>query len=454
MLGKIKIREAVPSDLTFVEDLMDTALSPYYGGDHKAHAKRIFSTHLSGGVDTLGFFSTEQKMFILEVNEKSAGILHLVGKKQGTYKISPLIVAPEFQSEKGLGSQLLKHAEAYAEAHGARQLYCTVAMTNRHALNFFLKQGFTPAGQSHSHYKDGITETMLYKLLSSKERDNEIDYPNITVSAAEPEHYEQIRALLLSNLPTHFKDIDEKWVDALFDGYSRLHTGDINQKYKILYVVCDRTKKVLGVAGATPKKGLPIKVMPLISTNLAAFAALIIEIPSLLKIYGRKLYIHLVPNVEQTVLLQLHGWRLDAALPAAYHHAHVTQQWSRDLGEEFAMKTMRVKQIYLDFIAQGKKTLEVRVAYSSMKAMRAGERIQLMSNNKQLIIKINDTRHYKTFDEMFSREDASKIVPGKNTQEVGQVLKEIYPPDKEKLGVVVLDITAESRPSTILAAKA
>lgn len=450
-MTNIKIREATVTDLSYVEALMDEALAPYYGGDHRAHAQRIFGTHISGGKDSLGFFSTEQKMFVLEHDQQPGGIVHLVGKKQATYKISPLIVAREFQGNRGLGSALLEHAESYARAAGARQLYCTVAEENKSALQFFLRKGFTPAGRSYSHYKDGITETMLYKLLVSVDEEQNLDRPHISVAPAVPEYYEQIRHLLLGNLPAHFRDIDSNWVDALFRGYERRDTNDINQKYKLLYAAIDRTGTVLGVAGATPKKGLPIKVMPLIATNLSAFVALTVEIPHLLKIYGRKLYIHLVPTVEETEVLQQHGWKLDAALPAAYHPAHVTQQWSLDLSEAFSMRIMRVKQTYLDLIAKKRKTLEVRVGYNSFKSIQPGERIRLVSHNHEVIIRVNDIRRYPSFDSMLAKEDASRIVPDRSHAEVAQVLKEIYPADRERLGVLVFDITPESTPAHVQA---
>src|SRR5437763_14754669 len=94
--GNVSIRTATQADLKVAIQLMDAALTPYYGGDHRVHARRIFQTHISGGKDQIGHFSSEQNMFIIEVSNDSAGMLHLVGKRQGTYKISPLIVAPEY----------------------------------------------------------------------------------------------------------------------------------------------------------------------------------------------------------------------------------------------------------------------------------------------------------------------------------------------------------------------
>lgn len=57
--ANVFIREACEGDFKWVENLMQNALEAYYGGDHRAHARRIFDTHISGGVDRLGFFSFE-----------------------------------------------------------------------------------------------------------------------------------------------------------------------------------------------------------------------------------------------------------------------------------------------------------------------------------------------------------------------------------------------------------
>ena len=440
------IRLAERHDFPFVSELMDQALSPYYGGDHQAHARRIFETHVRGGQDNIGFFSSEQKMFILCDKDTPVGLLHLVGKRQQTYKISPLIIASTHQGKHGLGTLLLKHAERYARDHGARQLYCTVAEENKSALQFFLRKDFIIAGRSHSHYKLGITELMLYKSLLSEDLIREMDVPNISVIPAADEHQDQMRQLLLNRLPATFKDIDSAWVDALFAGYSRRHTGDINEKYKLLFVACDRSGSVLGVLGATPKKGYPIKLMPFIAVSLPGFSAMLADIPYQLKNHGHKLYIHIVPSVEETIALQRQGWRLDAAMPGAYHDSYVTQQWSLDVSEEITMRTMRVKQQYLDHIVSGRKTLEVRVAYDSIKNICPGERIRLMSHSQMQIIRIDDVRKYQSFHDLMQSEDAERIVPGMTQAQVLKLLREIYPPDKERLGVIVLQVSLEKTP--------
>lgn len=298
------IREAVEADIDFVVGLMVQALDPYYGGDHVGHARRIFSTHVSGGKDRLGFFSREQRMFIATINGVPSRMIHVVGKRQETYKISPLIVSPALQGKHGVGSKLLKHAEDYARQNGARQMYCTVAEQNASAVGFFRKNGYTVAGRSDSHYKVGITELMLYKLFVDGDFQDRFDRPHISVLPAEPEHEARIRQLLLEHLPKCFSGIDGSWVDALFSGYRRSGSRDINEKYKVIYVATNRANEVLGVVGATPKKGEPIKLMPFIATDLPAFTALLSDVPFFLKPHGRKLYLHIAPTVDETIALQ------------------------------------------------------------------------------------------------------------------------------------------------------
>jgi ribosomal protein S18 acetylase RimI-like enzyme len=151
--NKVVIRPAASGDFEWVANIMVRALSPFYDGDHYAHAKRIFDTHMEGGIDYVGHFSAGQFMFIAELGGERVGIIHVVEKKQKTVKISPLIVSPDYRGKLGIGSMLLEHAENFARSIGARQLYCTVASPNQKALEFFLRKGFRITGTAKDHYK-------------------------------------------------------------------------------------------------------------------------------------------------------------------------------------------------------------------------------------------------------------------------------------------------------------
>lgn len=439
------IRKAIKDDFEWVVDIMQKALNPYYGGDHNAHACRIFDAHIKGGYDHIGFFSFEQRMFVLEINNVRAGMIHLVGKRQLTYKISPLIVVPKFRGKLGIGSRLLDYAEKYARNQNARQIYCTVADKNIGALQFFLRKGFIKAGSSDSHYKYGMTEIMLYKLLYKVEAINSFDKSNVSVlpfNEKSSEMKKQVLQLLLEKLPPSFDGITEKWTSALFDGYRRRNTANVNAKYKLIYVALNSKNKVIGVAAATPKKGSPIKIMPLLSINLAGFEALLIDLPYQLVTYGHKLYIHISPTADEVISLQRLGWKLDAAMPSAYRLGVVTQQWSLNIGEK-TMRTMRTKKRFLELIRSNKKNLEVRVGYDTINRIQVGERIKLMSHASSLDVRVNAIRRYKTFEAMLEKESYKRIAPDLSSKhETLSLFKSIYHSKKEKLGVVVLELVS------------
>ena len=438
-VSNIVVRPARADDFDFVADLMIRALTPFYDGDHYAHARRIFDAHIAGGIDRVGQFSAGQYMFIAESDGRQVGVIHVVEKKQGTVKISPLIVDTAYRGKMGVGSMLLKHAEDFARSLGARQIYCTVAEPNKKALGFFLRKGFRITGTAKDHYKIGIDEHMLYKQLIDEAG---FDSPNISVVPFdESQHADGARALILSQMSGDFDGVDSNWVDALFAGYRRMESGDVNTKFKIIFVAeCDG--RVVGVAGATPKKGRPIKLMPLVASSEAAFEALIIDLQGLLEDYGHKLYVHLVPGPWQVACLQRHGWSLEGVFPGGYAPNSVVQQWGFNFNKEGAsVRKMRIKKPYFDAIMEGRKTLEVRVGYNSIKRLKAGGLLQLETGHTSGVVRIKSIRIYRSFADMLSSEVWQQIVPqAKSEEEALRLLRKIYPDHKERLGVHVIEV--------------
>ena len=437
-VSNIVVREANANDFEWVADLMVRALTPFYDGDHRAHARRIFDAHIAGGIDRVGQFSAGQYMFIAESDGRQVGVIHVVEKKQGTIKISPLIVDTAYRGKMGVGSVLLKHAEDFARSLGSRQIYCTVAAPNQKALGFFLKKGFHITGTAKDHYKIGVDEHMLYKQLVNEAG---FDSPNISVVPFdESQHADSARALILSQMSDTFNGVDNDWVDALFAGYRRRELGDVNAKFKIIFVAeCDG--KVVGVAGATPKKGQPIKLMPLVAKSEAAFEALVIDLQGLLEDYGHKLYVHLVPEPWQIACLQRHGWTLEGVFPGGYAPNSVVQQWGLSLQKGSPVRKLRIKKPYFDNIMSGRKTLEVRVGYNSIKRLKAGELLQLETGHTSGAVRIKSIRIYRSFADMLSSEVWQQIVPqAKSEEEVLRLLRKIYPDHKERLGVHVIEV--------------
>ena len=439
VINEVTIRSAAADDFEWVADLMVRALSPFYDGDHRAHAQRIFDTHMKGGIDHVGHFSAGQYMSITEQDGQPVGLVHVVEKKQETVKISPLIVSTHYRGKLGIGSMLLKHAEDFARNLGARQLYCTVASPNQKALQFFLRKGFRITGTAKDHYKHGVDEHMLYKQLVDEAG---FDSPNVSVIPFDEEkHANGARDLILSQMSDVFRGVDDDWVDALFAGYKRKELGDVNAKFKIIFTA-ECGGEVVGIAGATPKKGQPIKLMPLVAKSEAAFEALVIDLQGLLLDYGHKLYVHLVPEPWQVACLQRHGWTLEGVFPGGYAPNSVVQQWGLNFNKEGAtVRKMRIKRPYFDAIMSGRKTLEVRVGYDNIKRLKAGELLQLETGHTSGVVRIKSIRVYDNFADMLATEPWREIMPQVNDQTAAlRLLREIYPSHKERLGVHVIEV--------------
>lgn len=438
-LAAVAIRKVKTGDVDFVSHLMVETLGPFYNGDHQAHARRIFTAHINGNVDSVGQFSLLQYMFIAEVDYHPAGIIHLVIKKQGTVKISPLIVAPEYRGKLGIGSKLLRHAEDFAHKHHARQLYCTVAAQNQDTLKFLLRKGFHLAGKAQDHYKPGIDECMLYKPLGQSLTPGLSDISIVPFD--EKKHTAATRQLILSQVGSDFNGVDDTWVDVLFTSYQRRENRDVNAKYKLIFIA-EQDRKVVGVVVATPKKGQPIKIMPLVAKSEAVFEALVTHLPQLLAGYGHKLYIHLVPEPWQVACLQRHGWTIEGMFPGGYAPNSVVQQWGISLNKKgVPIRKMRIKKPYFDGIISGRKTLEVRIGYNSIKRLKEGQLLQLENGHASGVVRIKSIRIYSKFADMLATEPWQQIVPqAESEREALRLLHKVYPPHKERLGVHVIEI--------------
>lgn len=182
--------------------------------------------------------------------------------------------------------------------------------------------------------------------------------------------------------------------------------------------------------------------MPLVASNETAFEALIIDLQGLLVDYGHKLYVHLVPESWQIECLQRHGWQLEGVFPDGYAPGSVVQQWGLNMKKgDTVVRTMRIKRPYYDAIVRGKKTLEVRVGYDSIRRYKEGDLVKLETSQVSCIIKFKSIRTYKSFEDALAIEPWQKIMPHMPNEAACLVgLREIYPPEKEALGVYVFEI--------------
>ena len=103
-------------------------------------------------------------------------------------------------------------------------------------------------------------------------------------------------------------------------------------------------------------------------------------------------------------------------------------------------KTLWVRDEYLRYILDGRKTIEVRVAYANIVRLRPGDRLLLNGGHP---FSIREIGRYGGFAELLDGERTEAIAPGLTRDELLETLHSIYPADKEALGVVALYIEPE-----------
>ena len=101
---------------------------------------------------------------------------------------------------------------------------------------------------------------------------------------------------------------------------------------------------------------------------------------------------------------------------------------------------MGIYKRYFDLIATGRKTTEIRVNDSSRQKIKAGSLIRFHCQGNQVLTRVTRIARYDTFDEMFDHEDATSVNPLATREEQLANVRQIYPPEREALGVIAIGI--------------
>lgn len=101
--------------------------------------------------------------------------------------------------------------------------------------------------------------------------------------------------------------------------------------------------------------------------------------------------------------------------------------------------SLRIKKVYYNQINNGIKKLEIRVGYSQIRKIKAGDTITFNDYSSQKFEVIRVTK-YEDFAEMLDSENSQEVIPNVSKYKALDMLQEIYPEDKEKLGVYVIEL--------------
>ena len=101
-------------------------------------------------------------------------------------------------------------------------------------------------------------------------------------------------------------------------------------------------------------------------------------------------------------------------------------------------KTLWIKDEYLQEILTGRKDIEVRVGYSNIVRLQVGDVLRLNDRYPYVITRIG---RYGSHEALLAVEEPQRIAPGMSHEGLLAGLREIYPPEKEALGVIALEIS-------------
>jgi ASC-1-like (ASCH) protein len=118
-----------------------------------------------------------------------------------------------------------------------------------------------------------------------------------------------------------------------------------------------------------------------------------------------------------------------------------------DLEQRSRVHEMGIYKRYFDLIRAGTKTTEIRVNDSSRERLKVGDLLRFRCRDEDVLTRITRLARYATFEEMFDHEPVSAVNPTALREDQLRNIREIYPPEREALGVVAIGIELVDRGS-------
>jgi ASC-1-like (ASCH) protein len=117
-----------------------------------------------------------------------------------------------------------------------------------------------------------------------------------------------------------------------------------------------------------------------------------------------------------------------------------------DLAARPRAHEMGIYKRYFDLIAAGTKTTEIRVNDASRAKLTVGSLIRFRCRDEEALTRVTRLNRYPDFDVMFDHESPSSVNPTATREEQLANIRQIYPPEREAIGVVAIGIELVDRP--------
>ncbi|UUU24193.1 ASCH domain-containing protein [Streptomyces sp. DSM 40750] len=109
--------------------------------------------------------------------------------------------------------------------------------------------------------------------------------------------------------------------------------------------------------------------------------------------------------------------------------------------------TPRVRELnlyrqYFNLVAAGTKTIEVRVKYPHLADLAAGDviRFRIKGTDETCEAEVTRVTEYSDFEALLDGEGPASVNPDTNRDEQLANIRKIYPPEKEALGALAIEI--------------
>lgn len=110
-------------------------------------------------------------------------------------------------------------------------------------------------------------------------------------------------------------------------------------------------------------------------------------------------------------------------------------------------REMNLYRRYFDLVADGSKTIEVRVQYPNLRRLAAGDHIRFVCGRDDALTRVRRVARYASFEELLDTEGPEKVNPASPRDQQLANIRRIYGPEKEALGVLAIEIELVSPPS-------
>ncbi|AJC60119.1 MULTISPECIES: ASCH domain-containing protein [Streptomyces] len=97
---------------------------------------------------------------------------------------------------------------------------------------------------------------------------------------------------------------------------------------------------------------------------------------------------------------------------------------------------------YFDLVAAGEKTIEVRVKYPRLADLHAGDviRFRIKGTEETVDAAVKRVTEYPNFEALLDSEGPSSVNPTASREQQLANIRNIYPPEKEALGALAIEI--------------